>query len=75
MSNKHNRYIGNSADKFEKQFDQYPSQAQKAYYEDLYKQCARYGGVKGLKTPSTRSEYSFAIEYLKAFLEEKHKKG
>ena len=75
MSNKHNRYIGNSADKFEKQFDKYPSQAQKTYYEELYQQCSRYGEVKGLGKPSTRSEYKFAIEYLKAFLKERRKKG
>lgn len=68
---KHNRYLGSVPDKgrvIVEKLEYNPTQKQIAYYNRLQKKCAKYDCEKP-KQPTTRSEYSDAIDFYKELLE------
>lgn len=72
--NNHNRDLGYSEKKFERQMDGLPTLNQMEFYKDLVEQCVENGVNIELKKPNTRQEYSDSIAKLKEALQKKKRK-
>lgn len=75
FENNHNRNLGYSKRKFENQLNEMPTIPQMEYYNDLLQRCSKSGVNISFKKPTTRKEYSDAIEYLDTLLKENIQKS